>query len=209
MSWSGLHTGTHYSACPFTIRLPLSVTLSLLSLSWFPTFYHRESLFRVVPATIYLTYSPTLTFRPRPCSWSSYLGLSSRPLRLPFPIMLPHRSLASAFPTHSPHACRSGHLPPSFLSPLSLPILSPCPSPGWISPRCLSSLFLRRSYIFWCIFWCLYCPSPYQSVCTKMYGYFWERIHYPLQLPSSTVVGVGVNSCVPSEGEYTLSCDAW
>ena len=150
-----------------------------------------------------LPFAHAHALRPLTLVWSSRL------LRLPFPIMLPHRSLASAFPTHSPHACRSGQLPPSFLSPLELPILSPCPSPGWISPRCLSSLFLRRSYIFWCIFWCLYYPSPYQSVCTKMYGHFWERIHYPLQLPSSTVVGVGVNSCVPSEGEYTLSCDAW
>ena len=57
-----------------TIRL-LSATLSLLSLSCSPTFYPRESLFRVVPATIYRTYSPTFTFRPCPRSSSSHLGL--------------------------------------------------------------------------------------------------------------------------------------
>ena len=31
-------------------------------------------------------------------------------------------------------------------------------------------------------------------------------MHYPSWPPYSTVVGVGVNSCVPSEGEHVISC---
>ena len=132
----------------------------------------------VVPATIYPTflYFHSLTHcSPHPYLSPTILGpltlvWSSRVLRLPFPVLLPHRSRASAIPTHSPHAYPPGLLPPSFLSPLSSPVHPHTLSVPGLDKSQTSSLCLRRSYIFWC----LYCLSPrgYQSVCTTIYDFF-------------------------------------
>ena len=120
MSWSGLHTGMHYSACPspYTIHHlpPHGPCLSFPGSLATPTFYPRESQFRGPGYNIpnipvfpfpYSLLAPSLPFPHHP--WSSYLGLVlsgltpalSGPASPPFSRIRHSHSLSSRLPSRS------------------------------------------------------------------------------------------------------------
>ena len=184
MSWSGLHAGTHCSGYPFpytTHHLPpplghSRLALPVLALSPHQTLSSRPlSLFRGpslnipnVPVFLFpfSLLAPLLPLAHPACS--SYLGLVLLALTPALLALFPHRSLAATFPTHSLHDCPPGLLLPSFLS-LSPrpPTLSPCPSPAWISLRCLAFAFVGHTFLVFTLPFALGL-----QISTNMYGSF-------------------------------------
>ena len=120
-SWSRLHTGTHYPACPF----------------------------------------PYSTHHLAPPLCHSRIAFPSVPVALPF---------SRTRPFHTPHACPPGLLPLPSLVLSRLPTLLLCPSPAWISPRCLAFAFVSHTFFGVCI--ALRPRVTNQYARTKMYGYF-------------------------------------
>ena len=109
--------------CPGSFATPNFIDLSSrITISWSRLQYAQHPCISIPLLTACLSLTscpPSLVLLP----WFSWH------LRLPFPVLLPHHSLASAFPTHVTPAPLVFSRPPSLALSPHPPTLSPCPSP--------------------------------------------------------------------------------